>query len=232
VKQQRPPNLSSIPEQTPRSRTEVRFTIDPNGRARTETVIIQEEPRPRSAVRKPSLQKHYEHHSGTESSSDDEPILIPSRNTSFALPSQPKGPKLARFETSQRGINLRRRSTGGYSQSESSSQHSLQFDSPESEAETVVDEDDGSGDATLEMRKLLESRKRAQMSQSRNRTPRHHRLATQNSRRASQYVSYSSSNTPSTITDPDGATPSSTRSGATRCVCNSAEGEGGFMIQW
>jgi hypothetical protein len=182
-------------------------------------------------ARKPTLQEYYDEHSSNESSSDDEPIILPSRNTSFALPPQPKGPKLARFETSQRSVNSRRRSTGGYSQSESSSQHSLRFDSVESEAETVVDEDDGSGDATLEMKKLLENRKRAKMIQSR--TPRHHRYATQNSRRGSQYVSYGSSNlSPTTVTDPEGATPSSTRSGTTRCVCNSVEGEGGFMIQW
>ncbi|KAG9233986.1 hypothetical protein BJ875DRAFT_377432 [Amylocarpus encephaloides] len=228
VKQQRPPSLSSIPEMPPPgSRTEVRFTIDSRGRARTETVVVQEEPRlSRDGGNNGS--EHWDS-SSPESSSDDEPIIIPSRNNSFALQQQ-KGPKLTRFDTPRGSTNSRRRSTGGYSQSESSSQQSLQFDDVESEAETVMDEDDGSGDATLEMRKLLESRNRAQMVKCR--TPRHHRYSTNNPRGSSHHISYDSSNlSPTTVTDPGGATPSSARSSATRCVCNKGDGEG-FMIQW
>lgn len=137
---------------------------------------------------------------------------------------------MARFETSHRDGNPRRRSTGAYSQSESSSQRSLQFDGVESEAETVMDEDDGSGDATLAMRQLVENRKRAQISKSR--TPRHHRYSTHDPRANPNYTGYGSSNISpvTTATDLDSATPTSSRSGI-RCVCNNPDSEG-FMIQW
>ncbi len=141
---QRPSVLTSIPElQPPKIRTEVKFTIDANGKARTETVVV-EEPRARRRTRS----RHgYEFESSSyESSSDDEPILVPSRNSSFTLPNQPK---LSRFETSGTSLDNRRHSSG-HSQSESSSQRSYRHHSLESEAETVLEEDDGSGDATRE----------------------------------------------------------------------------------
>jgi len=230
IKHQRPPSLSSIPElPPPRPRTEVKFTIDAKGRARTETVLIEEEPK--IVQREPITRSEEWYSSPDDSSSDDEPILIPSRNTSFTLPPPPKGPKLAKFETSSRGPNARRHSTSGYSQSESSSQPSVHHDGVESEAETVMDDDDGSGDATRELKKVMEDRKKSQMSKSRN--PQHHRYTSNHSRGSSHYANFSSSTniSPTTITDPDGATPSSTRSGTTRCVCNNPDSEG-FMIQW
>ncbi|TVY84353.1 PHD finger protein 20-like protein [Lachnellula suecica] len=225
---QRPPSLNSIPEMpAPRSRTEVKFTIDAKGRARTETVVIPEEPQ---TIREgPSSRSEEWYSSPDSSSSDDEPILIPSRNTSFTLPQPQKGPKLARFETSNRGLDTRRHSSSAYSQSESSSQPSLHHDSVESEAETVVDDEDGSGDATQELRKVMEGRKK---NQTKPRNPQHHRYSSNNPRGSSLYGSYSSSTniSPTTITDPDGATPSSSRSGTTRCVCNNPDSDG-FMIQ-
>jgi hypothetical protein len=103
------------------------------------------------------------------------------------------------------------------------------MDGVESEAETVMDEDDGAGDATRALRKVMESKKKEQLKQ---RNPRHHRYASDN-RGSSSYITYASSSnmSPTTVTDPDGATPSSTRSGTTRCVCGLPESEG-FMIQW
>ncbi|KAH8663511.1 hypothetical protein BGZ60DRAFT_529778 [Tricladium varicosporioides] len=227
VKQQRPPSLSSIPElPRSRSRTEVRFTIDSKGRARTETVIIEEGPSP-SRKGHSSFTQDWDS-SSNDSSTDEEPIIVPSRNTSFSLPAPQKGPKLARFDTSTRRPDVRAHSMSGYSQSESSSQHSSRLDSVESEAETVMDEEDGSGDATLELRKLMEARKKSQILKSR--APRHHRYSSNNPRGSSQYANYASSTlSPTTVTDPDGATPSSSRSGTTRCVCNKPE-SGGFMI--
>ena len=221
VKHQRPGSLTMIPElPVPRTRTEVKFTIDANGRARTETVLV-EDPKP-----------HDDWVSSQEdSSSDEEPILLPSRNNSFAIPQQAKAPKLGRFETSSRS-DVRRHSTSnsGYSQSESSSQRSVRRDSLGSEAETVMDEGDDSGDATRELRKVMENRKKAQIKA---RNPRHHRYVSDSTPRGIQYVNYSSSTniSPTTVTDPDGATPSSSKSGTTRCVCNNPESEG-FMIQW
>lgn len=104
----------------------------------------------------------------------------------------------------------------------------MRLDGLESEAETVMEEDDGSGDATRELRKVMENRKKSQMKQ---RNPRHHCYAS-DSRGGVRYYSSSNSNlSPTTVTDPDAATPSSTKSGTTRCVCHNSEGDG-LMIQW
>lgn len=215
----------------PKQKTEVIFTIDAKGKARTETVVVGEASKPARSSASP--RKEEWESSQYESSSDDEPIIVPSRNSSFTLPSQAKGPKLARFETSSRAVDARRQSTAtnGYSHSESSSQRSLHLDEVESEAETVVEEDDGSGDATLELRKVMEIRKKQQLKA---RNSRHHRYASGVSPRGSvQYVNYGSSTniSPTTVTDPDAATPSSSGNGTNRCVCNNPDSEG-FMIQW
>lgn len=226
TKNQKPPSLGSIPElPASRPRTEVKFTIDAKGRARTETVVIPEEP---MMTQDGPSSKSEEFLSSTEESSDDEPIPIPSRNTSFTLPQAPKGPKLARFETSNRGRDTRRHSSSAHSQSESSSQLSLQWNGVESEAETEVGDVKESGNATQELKKVMEDRKKAQMMKSRN--PQHHRYSSTASRGGSQYSFGSSTISPTTISDPNGATPSSTRSGTTRCVCNNPDSEG-FMIQ-
>ncbi|KAL2074410.1 hypothetical protein VTL71DRAFT_8188 [Oculimacula yallundae] len=225
VKHPRPSNLVSIPEMDrPRTRTEVKFTIDANGRARTETVLVAENPR---TVRGgPSARSEgWESSQYDESSSDDEPILVPSRNTSFSLP-QPKPPKIGNFETSR----VQRRNSSGYSQSESSSQRSFRRDSLGSEAETVMDEDDGSGDAAKALRKVVESRKRGTIKP---RNPQHHRYSDSTPRGNPHYANYSSSTnmSPTTITDPDGGTtPSSTKSGSTRCVCGNSDSEGLMIL--
>lgn len=229
VKHQRPSNLMSIPEtERPRTRTEVKFTIDANGRARTETVLVEETSR--TSHGGPSARSEgWESSQYDESSSDDEPILVPSRNTSFSLPQQ-KPPKMGNFDTSIRTHAIQRRSSGGYSQSESSSQRSFRRNSLGSEAETVVDEDDGSGDAAQALRKVMESRKKGQIKA---RNPQHHRYSDSTPRRNSQYGNYSSSTnmSPTTITDPDGgATPSSTKSGMTRCVCGNSDSEGLMIL--
>jgi hypothetical protein len=224
VKRSQPPNLTAISEAPlPKVRTEVRLTVDKKGRARTETIVIDDEVEAAATTRSNESydSSHY------ESSSDEDDIIIPSQNTSFAAPPQLKGPKLARFETSAHDV--RRHSTSASnSYSESSSQQSL-MDGEESEAETVMEEDGGSGDATRALRKVMENRKKDQMKQ---RNPRHHRYSS-NTRGGSQYMGYASSSnlSPTTVTDPEGATPSSTRSGTTRCVCGKQESEG-LMIQW
>jgi len=200
----------------------VKLTIDANGRARTETIIVGREER---AMSSPASKRDWDT-SPYESSTDDEEILLPSRNTSFALPSQPKVPRLNKPDTTHRGGSLRRRSTGGSGYSHSESSNSTRIDGAESEAETLMEQDDQSGDATHELRKVMESRDRDRKeSQSRI----HHYYS---DRRASYYGNYNFKNlSPTTVTDPDGATPSSIRSGSTRCVCNNPD-SGGFMIQW
>lgn len=102
-------SLTSIPENgannraRPRSarRPSVKFVIDENGRARAETFVDEDEPEP--ILPTSSQQISYRNPWGGElpasphddddgypSSSDDEPIIIPSRNTSFSYPDPPK----------------------------------------------------------------------------------------------------------------------------------------------
>ena len=224
VKNQRTNALTSIAE-SPQAgpRTEVVFTIDSKGKARTREVVVGRESSPTKVTRPSSVEEDW-YSSPYESSTDEEPIVIPSRNSSFSLPQQSRGPKLARFETSISNDGRRQSlSNSGYSQSESSGGHA---DGLESEAETAMEEDDGSGDATRELRKIRENRKKAQMMKQQN--PRHHHFA-QDTR--GNYYNSSTNLSPSTITDTDGATPTSSRSGTTRCVCGKPEDDR-FMIQW
>lgn len=231
VKRQRAGILTAIPESPiPPPRTEVIFTIDSKGKARTETIIVDEQPSVNRRAKSSSLNgasslngdwesSHY------ESSTDEEPILVPSRNSSFSLP-QAGG---TRFEISNRGANgIRRQSSSvnGYSHSESSSQHSMQRESVESEAETVITNDGDAGDATQELRKVMENRKKVQPKLQ----SQHHRYGP-DGRHGSMYYNSSINISPTALTDPDGNTPSSTRSGTTRCVCQNDDSEG-FMIQW
>jgi hypothetical protein len=79
---------------------------------------------------------------------------------------------------------------------------------------------------------VMENRKKVQK---KSLDPRQHRYMSSSTPRARQYVNYNSSRniSPTTVTDPDGPTPSisSSRSGTTRCVCSNPDSEG-FMIQW
>lgn len=206
--------LSSIPEASTSMRTEVKFVIDKNGRAGTETVIVRDQ------------QGNYydDGQSQSDNSDDDAPITL-SRNTSFDLPRQ-MIPKFERSDVSSRGKDPRRHaSQGSYSRSDSS-RSSRRRGSLDSEAETVIDVDDTTGDASQEIRKMMQARKQAQ-----------HRVASSTLRRnptdlrpRPTYYAPSSNVSP-THTDMSGATPSSTRSGTTRCVCRSDDSEG-IMIQW
>ncbi|KAK0113155.1 hypothetical protein ONS95_014854 [Cadophora gregata] len=229
IKHQRSSNLMSIPEaERLRTRTEVKFTIDASGRAKTETILVADDLQ--TGRGGPSVRsEEWESSQYDESSSDDEPILVPSRDTSFSLPQQ-QPPKIGKFDASSRAHGVQRRSSAGYSQSESSSQRSVRRDSLGSEAETVINEDNRSGDAAQALRKVMKSRKKGQVKP---RNPQQNRYSDSAPRRNSQYGSYSSSTnmSPTTITDPDGgATPSSTRSGTTRCVCGNSDSEGLMIL--
>jgi hypothetical protein len=121
----------------------------------------------------------------------------------------------------------------------------IQSNEQESEAETVMEDYDGSGDATTALRKVMERRKQGAMHQgssqhqfhpdnSKRRTSASHITPRQNNQQ--YYNSTSSSNiSPTTVSDPDLATPStdreSSRNDSTRCICNNRDGDS-FMIQW
>ncbi|KAF7901899.1 uncharacterized protein EAF01_007197 [Botrytis porri] len=214
VKQQRHPNLTSIPESPaalPKLRRDVKLAIGSNGRA---TVVVDDES-VRSLRRSSSQVIGYE--SEYDSSTDDEPIIIPSRNNSFNLPQQ-RPPRFDLFDTSSSDFRRPSTSTSGYSRS--SGQHTSIDEM--SEAETVLDEAK-IGDAASALRKVVRERR---SNQQLSKNGRHLRLYSDTTPRPGRFAEYTSSSNNS----PDGTTPSSSRSGTTRCICNNAEGDS-FMIQ-
>ena len=125
---------------------------------------------------------------------------------------------------------------------------------PESEAETIVDSDDDRGDAQSELKKVLRSR-------SQKKAPRKTTQPVQNRVLPDQRRTYPSRGTnggpyyttenltpthlgydpfsnisPTTITDPDLATPSTgpsnISSDSIRCLCHTTNDDGQLMIQW
>jgi len=161
--------------------------------------------------------------------------MIPSRNTSFALPHKRDEPKMARFETSRHSIEGRNRAVKIIKSSG--------MDDDESEAETVMVDDDQSGDAANALRKVMESRKKdnsirigstRQHLHSRNPSQMSYGRSTPQYRFQYNNQSSSTNISPTTVTDPDLGTPSTDRessiSDSTRCICNSRNGDG-FMIQ-
>lgn len=158
-------SLSSIPESNgPRTRTSVKFTIDARGRAHAETTTVAEEPSPMRRASRDSGSSGGRRapavlgSSGSDDSdTDDEPIIIPSRNSSFALP-DPRKPVGSIFSS---GASGRKKKNPQVRASFSFNGRGL---SPgdESEAETVVDSrsdrEGSAGDAASELRKMVEDR--------------------------------------------------------------------------
>ncbi|KAF6827289.1 PHD finger protein 20 [Colletotrichum plurivorum] len=215
-------SLTSIPESSsPRTRTSVKFTIDSKGRARAETTVIVDEPRSSSAQRMPVTREtpHRERSwdsEDDESSTDDEPIIIPSRNTSFALPDPRKPTSASVFHSSRRSVSEHSSSSHGASTS---------LHDAESEAETVMNEAHGKGgDATSELRRLVESRQRRG-------------LQVSNSHQSQRFASGSFGTFQGGLMSPGAITeaslPSPTKATYNvRCVCrNSSDRPGEFMIQ-
>lgn len=228
-------SLSSIPETLgARARTQAKFTIDANGRARVETTVMVDEVAPPTIRTRHSAQpllRHPQWNSSEDddsSSEDDDPIIIPSRNTSFALPEPPKPSNTHPFHSSQRSISDL--STASYG--------SLLGGSPddgESEAETVMNEATPTGkpgDAASELRKLRESRQKKAWS------AKQRQFASSGLSTAAFVGSYSEQDivSPTTLTNSSLPTPSTdSRSHGLRCVCNRLEVDrdgNGFMVQW
>lgn len=196
--------LSVIAEMRPSHRTtEVRMTVDPSGRARMETVRLVESAPPSTG------QPDDWDSSPCDTSSDEEEIILPSRNTSFTRPSPAKALKLTRYDTPRRHNTLM-----SYSRSGSSSSNAL--DEVESEAETLHGGDDQSGDAMHELKKVMADRERER------KTPRKH---------AGNYMVHGGQRSPSMSTRQRTLAPLTPRGGSTRCVCQNPHNVG-FMIQW
>ncbi|KJZ72933.1 hypothetical protein HIM_07696 [Hirsutella minnesotensis 3608] len=211
--------LASIPEMSPqnRPRASVRFTIDSRGRARAETTLIGETASPdRSLHRSRSCRvvgSSRSWDSSDDDSTDDEPIIIPSHpnsfNASFALP-DPRKPVGSIFhKSSDRDSSDRSRSASA--------------NGADSEAETVVsDRQHKKGDATSELRRVVEDRQKWS--------------SRMGSARSKQFISTNVGNYPGGIISPTSLTDSSHGLGGhgVRCVCNStsADEADGFMLQW
>ncbi|KAL7626624.1 hypothetical protein AAE478_003397 [Parahypoxylon ruwenzoriense] len=221
----RVPSLSSIPETpTARTQTSVKFTIDSKGRARaeTKTVIVGDEERTPTMVRRRKEEQHgkgqrWASSEDDESSTDDEPIIIPSRNTSFALP-DPRKLLSRTFHTSQRSVGDQSTSSLGIYYNE----QDFADNDAESETETVMNVADSSnrGDAASELRKVVESRQK--------------RAPKTNERFVSR-PPYSSGSTisPATLRTSNLLTPN--RGNRIRCVCNTTSSNingDSYMIQW
>ena len=125
-----------------------------------------------------------------------------------------------------------------------------------SEASTIVDSDEDRGDAQTELRKIVQQRsvkKKQGKPPAKNSQKQGKRLSfapqTSKAKETPYYQTTTQAtpthyrypeiplSSPTTIPDPDLATPGSTYAGnsnasTTRCVCGSLDGKGGFMIQW
>ncbi|KAK4247765.1 hypothetical protein C7999DRAFT_40994 [Corynascus novoguineensis] len=203
-------SLSSIPETSgPEMRTKATFMIDANGRARVETtVVVVEEPSPSVAKRHSSYsvtsRQQWDSSDDDSSSTDDEPIIIPSRNASFALPDPRKPTTIHPFHNSQRSIS--ERSNRSYTSSQGPSQ-----EAGDSDGETVVNEltptRKASGDALSELRKLRETWQKQSSSRPK-------RLG------SSHYPGHPPTS-PTTMSESSLPTPTTdTRARAVHCVCN------------
>lgn len=234
-------SLTSIPESTSsRFRTSVKFVIDKNGRARTE--IVDEEPPPppppSSGHRRQKTQPLHKaswDSSDEDSSTDDEPIIIPSRVSSFSLP-DPRGSSLKQpsLYMSQGSFTDR---TGGYPQHlEESPEKDM-----DSEAETVVMNELGAkveGAAEGALRKAMEDRQaRAKQPKSGSSSGHRQRFMYENGGFGGpSYQRGSSTISPMSRTDVSHSTPLSMMNrGRINCVCNRHEVEvdgDDFLVEW
>lgn len=251
-------NLQAIPEQQKllNPRTAVTLSIDANGRARTETVILAPsvESKPRSSNSRTSTHGASPQ---SESSTDEEVIVIPSRsrNPSFAQGDKNRPlnmPKMARFDSSikqyPRPKTGERKLSAGNVKAVSRAALAL---NDESDDEIIDTSRRSPGDASKALRRVMENRRRSVSGitsmppstntqtiriQSTSHVAGSHRDRERHYRRQS-YASSSntaySASTPSTVTELDNDaemcdTPSTVASGneSTRCVCQRREREG------
>ena len=166
TKQDSRTDLQAIPEKeklfTPR--TAVTFSVDANGRARTETVILElgQNARQRSSNSRPSTQGAS---TGTDTSTDEEVIVVPSRNPSCTQKEKNRQlnmPKMARFDTSikhyPRPRTGERKLLAG--NVKALSRAALALDD-ESDDEVIDTARRSPGDASKALRRVMENRRRS-----------------------------------------------------------------------
>lgn len=186
-------SLTSIPENTIRAQARqrsaklasVKFVIDEDGRARTETVVDDDddlEPAFPSSNQPGSQRSSWSgfpvkpdvDEDECSSSSDDEPIIIPSRNTSFNFPEPPRssGSSMSRPPTAASNMSQNRRQRS-VSERSSFSSNSFRRNPRNGPATSLVDQMEidqqeappttrpstgGSlGDAAAELRKVMQA---------------------------------------------------------------------------
>ena len=286
-----------------RKRTAVTFSIDANGRARTETRTIIEEPgaRPNGTAQTELDSASQDSDSDDSMENEKQAIAISHDHSYCALPIQgSKQPRLGRFSTDSRAhsqkssyastltstadagslhgaqisrsqvtSNLkpttldqhnkqRHKFTGTLSSSTLSDHGDGSGEILESEAETVLESEEGKGDAQYELKKVLQDRAKRKVTgqlphsglrsaglaqhnvysplRAQTHTYNLNGTATPSAAQAHNVYGNSLNSSPNTITDPDHATPSSDResqiNGSTRCVCHSADSDGQLMILW
>ena len=235
-------------------RTSIALTIDENGRARAETRVIQDTG---SAVDEYEMEVDSGSESESSSSStDDSSEAMP---TSFAQPAP--GPKWGRFNNSTshsqkssyasfysanshqdgqpRLPEIKQRSVSNALSGNSNRlfgaphlqplrESAVMRDDDASEAETIVDPDDEDDNARHELRKVLQDRRKGSSSR-----PTHHLYSPHKLNTAvfPGNENHPLNSSPTTITDPDLATPTSSHSDSIRCLCH-VNRDDGQMIQW
>lgn len=286
-----------------RKRTAVTFSIDANGRARTETRTIIEGPGAKSdGTAQMELDSASQDSESEDSMEDEKGASATGHDQSYrTLPIKgSRQPRLGRFSTDSRahsqkssyastltstadvgslhGAQTAKAQATSHLKSTTHDQHNKQrhkftgtlssstlsdhgdgpCENQESEAETVLDSDEGKGDAQYELKKVLQDRAKKKIT---GQLPRsglgsvgqvqpnvysplrvqthsysHNGAATPNTSLAQNVYGNSLNSSPNTITDPDLATPSSDRdsqiNGSTRCVCHSPDSDGQLMILW
>ena len=259
-------------------RASVTLTIDASGRAKTEAKVLADQGR--SFGGQMDVDSDDDRNSTSSSSTD---VLVTSQTQSFAYPTKQNQPKLGRFihqsqTHSQKSSyastlgstgngypmsdNARRRPSSNLTlESSAQNRHPrVSFnnygrDEIESEAETIFDPEDDKGDAQSELKKVLQSRRKASSKSSssigsKNLYDDHQALRLPQTASSYPYYMteaftpsrprysqpYNNNTSPTTITDPGLATPGSSRSticsDSVRCLCHGGDDDGQLMIQW
>ncbi|KAK0621274.1 hypothetical protein B0T17DRAFT_282238 [Bombardia bombarda] len=253
---QRLSSLSSIPEQLPRTRTQAKFTIDANGRARVETTVVLDDKPPLRIRKRHTVQPvtNHRHWNSTDddgedvdddsSSTDDDPIIIPSRNTSFTLPMPtPRKSSAMMYSFHNPQHSLSERSTTSYTTFKGGSQGDDESDEAKTpmkgQTPTTADGNKPSGDAASELRKLRENRPKplplSSTKQKRVASAGHGVGAAGFAGNYHGHNTHNNNMSPTTLTDTSLPTPSSSdsRRRGIRCICNRPEVDQGdnFLVQ-
>ena len=264
-KQRSSTNLNLHPSlQNPQThkRTSVTLTIDASGRAKTETTIT-DDARPASRM---DLDSDDNSDTSSSSSSTgmvmSQPQSFAYPSSKQKQPSLGRFTSDSKSHSQKSSYTSTRGTSGpGHAPFDSAGKRRqsnlyMQQEDDESEADTVIDTDDDRGDAQSELKKIIRSRsshkkdsKRTMRSQPKKPiADQRHTHQTQDFARGPYYMHNSmtpgqrgyndgySNISPTTITDPDLATPSTGRSNlssdSVRCRCQNSHDDGRLMIQW